>query len=404
MGDWMDDIEKYRRGELTPKEMHDLEKRALSDPFLADALEGLNFVNVDELSTDLDQLRGAVHRKKTVYFTPVRIAAGIVLLIAAGVFMFWPSNKSTQLVNQTTPSSDSIPDTTTEKISRQQNQQLTLADESGKEQKEEVKTAPSEETQKSAVKQRAARQKSEPSIAPASRQWADSIASDPKEDVTRQARVAPLLPKESTTPTSRTITGTVTVAEDGLPLPGVTIKVKDLPVGTTTDINGYYSLEVPDSSSLVFSFVGMQTSEITTADKSKIDVKMNEDVAQLSEVVITRSALARTPSTEPVVILAEPLGGIKAYDKYMEDNLVYPQQALDNNVKGRVVVEFEVGIDGALNNFVVMRSLGYGCDDEVIRLVKEGPTWRPTTEDNKPVESSVRVRMKFDPSRAKKKR
>jgi TonB family protein len=200
------------------------------------------------------------------------------------------------------------------------------------------------------------------------------------------------------------IAGTVTVAEDGLPLPGVTIKVKGTSQGTTTDLNGHYTLNVPDTASLIFSFVGMQTSEISTHNKSTIDVKMNEDVAQLSEVVITRSALARPVTDEPLVILADPVGGIKAYDKYMEDNLRYPQQALDNDVKGRVVVEFNVGIDGALNNFVVMRSLGYGCDDEVIRLVKEGPTWRPTTEDNKPVESRVRVRMKFDPAKAKRKR
>jgi TonB family protein len=145
----------------------------------------------------------------------------------------------------------------------------------------------------------------------------------------------------------------------------------------------------------------METTEVSTADKATIDIKMNEDVAQLSEVVITRSAIERPNSDGQMVKLAEPEGGIKAYDQYMEDNLRYPQQALDNNVKGRVVVEFNVGIDGVLNNFVIMKSLGYGCDDEVLRLVKEGPLWKPTTEDNKPVESTVRVRMKFDPNKLK---
>lgn len=403
MAEWMDDIEKYRRGELSPKEMHELEKRALSDPFLADALEGLDSVNADQLSNDLDELNRSIHKKKRVTFTPLRIAAGIVLLISAGLYVFWPSNEQKQIV-QTPIVADSIPQTKPEEKPKEQ---LTLTDD-GKEAPEDTKQEEinQEETEKTA-KQKATRTDTRTTAA-STKQTDTTKTIIPNEELTRDTQVAPLLAKETTpsisTKSTKTISGTVTVAEDGLPLPGVTIKVKDLPVGTTTDINGHYSLTVPDSTSIVFSFVGMQTSEITTADKSTIDVKMNEDVAQLSEVVITRSALARPVSEEPIVILAEPVGGIKAYDKYMVDNLRYPQQALDNNVKGRVVVEFNVGVDGALNNFVVMRGLGHGCDDEVIRLVKEGPTWRPTTEDNKPVESSVRVRMRFDPTKAKRKR
>jgi TonB family protein len=106
-------------------------------------------------------------------------------------------------------------------------------------------------------------------------------------------------------------------------------------------------------------------------------------------------------SGEPVVILAEPVGGLRAYDKYQDDNLRYPQQALDNNIKGRVAIQFTVGLDGSLNEFKVTRSLGFGCDEEVIRLVKEGPAWRPSTENSVPIESLVRVRLRFDPSKRK---
>jgi hypothetical protein len=50
-----------------------------------------------------------------------------------------------------------------------------------------------------------------------------------------------------------------------------------------------------------------------------------------------------------------------------------------------------------LDEFSVLKGLGYGCDEEVIRLVKDGPKWSPTTEDDVPVESEVRVRVKFNP-------
>ena len=94
--------------------------------------------------------------------------------------------------------------------------------------------------------------------------------------------------------------------------------------------------------------------------------------------------------------LAEPDGGRKAYDQYLEDKKIYPQQALENKIEGKVIIEFTVTTSGVLTDFNVIRKLGYGCEDEVIRLVKEGPKWKPTYIDNEAVESLVRVKTKFD--------
>jgi hypothetical protein len=67
----------------------------------------------------------------------------------------------------------------------------------------------------------------------------------------------------------RTISGTLT-SNDGSPLPGINIVIKGTTVGTTTDINGYYSIGVPVGETLVFSFIGMQTREIVvTRDNFK---------------------------------------------------------------------------------------------------------------------------------------
>ena len=68
----------------------------------------------------------------------------------------------------------------------------------------------------------------------------------------------------------RTISGVLTSSDDGSPLPGINIVVKGTDVGTITDINGYYSIKVPVGSTLVFSFIGMQTREVVvTADNLK---------------------------------------------------------------------------------------------------------------------------------------
>jgi hypothetical protein len=53
MSELKDDIEKYLKGELSPKEMHELEKKALSDPFLADALEGGLSIDHHEFAKDV---------------------------------------------------------------------------------------------------------------------------------------------------------------------------------------------------------------------------------------------------------------------------------------------------------------------------------------------------------------
>ena len=99
MADDKNDIEKYLRGELTPAQMHALEKRALSDPFLADALEGAQQLPSDDLLKDLHQLQGELSRRvsrknNTRWIWIGRIAAGLLLLgvstyiICFSLFMF----------------------------------------------------------------------------------------------------------------------------------------------------------------------------------------------------------------------------------------------------------------------------------------------------------------------------
>ena len=85
----------------------------------------------------------------------------------------------------------------------------------------------------------------------------------------------------------KTITGTVTSAEDGSPLPGVSVIVKGTTIGTITDVDGKYTLSgVPDNATtLVFSFVGYQTLEVPITGKV-INVQMKPETVQVEEVVV----------------------------------------------------------------------------------------------------------------------
>ncbi|HPJ01188.1 MAG TPA: carboxypeptidase-like regulatory domain-containing protein, partial [Enterococcus sp.] len=92
----------------------------------------------------------------------------------------------------------------------------------------------------------------------------------------------------------KTITGTVTSSEDGMTLPGVSVVVKGTTLGTITNIDGKYSIEVPgDATTLVFTYVGMVTEEMAIGANSVIDVRMVPDIMGLDEVVVTALGISR---------------------------------------------------------------------------------------------------------------
>ncbi|TRX58310.1 SusC/RagA family TonB-linked outer membrane protein [Fulvivirga sp. M361] len=86
----------------------------------------------------------------------------------------------------------------------------------------------------------------------------------------------------------KVVTGTVTSQEDGIPLPGVNVLVKGTALGTITDIDGSYSISVPNTANvLIFSYIGYSREEVNIEGKSVINIAMITDVQQLSEIVVT---------------------------------------------------------------------------------------------------------------------
>jgi len=93
---------------------------------------------------------------------------------------------------------------------------------------------------------------------------------------------------------TRTITGTVKGSEDSQPVPGCTVQIKGTTSGTLTDVNGKYSLPIPqNATTLVFSYIGMKALEVEIGGRSVIDVSLQSDVVGLSEVVVTALGISR---------------------------------------------------------------------------------------------------------------
>jgi periplasmic protein TonB len=102
---------------------------------------------------------------------------------------------------------------------------------------------------------------------------------------------------------------------------------------------------------------------------------------------------AQNPNVEAdslgeVHIITEEMPSFVGGDNALYDfskNIIYPLKAKENNVEGRVVVKFIIEKDGAVSNIEIIRKLGFGCDEEVIRLIKTMPKWNPAKQSGKPV-------------------
>ncbi|MEX2234742.1 MAG: SusC/RagA family TonB-linked outer membrane protein [Cyclobacteriaceae bacterium] len=85
---------------------------------------------------------------------------------------------------------------------------------------------------------------------------------------------------------SRTVTGKVTSTDDGTGIPGVNVVEKGTNNGAVTDVDGNYTLNVGDNSTLVFSFVGYTGQEVAVGGQSTLNIALNADVTSLDEVVV----------------------------------------------------------------------------------------------------------------------
>lgn len=427
------DIEKYLRGEMTPAEQHAFEKAALNDPFLQDALEGAEELQANEFSNDLKDINHLLEKRTSkknkvisLWGWSARIAAGLVILVAS-VVLLWnvlnqqPANelaltKTEETTSTTTPpnqiyNTDSVSaSTTTPEASPSStetkpitNNRLALTEENIQDDKEVMEDAIALAEEPKVIKQPALaledkeedQAQAAPVISPPTEVQSETREISKAKVARRDAAPAEGYISQQKEEPSTTIKGKVTT-EDGIALPGVNVVIKGTATGTVTDVYGNYQLPVLDpNQSLVFSFVGMESQELAVLDKQNVNVQLEPDVSSLSEVVVVGYSESDDENEEPKIELATPEGGRAAYKQYLEKNLRYPDLALENNIEGRVTIQFTVDSFGKLSDFKVIKGLGFGCDEEVIRLIQQGPKWIPTKKDSEPVSDNVRVKMRF---------
>jgi periplasmic protein TonB len=101
--------------------------------------------------------------------------------------------------------------------------------------------------------------------------------------------------------------------------------------------------------------------------------------------------LPEAPIHETVDVYPVPEGGQQAAIMTIVKSLRYPSYALEKRVEGLVAVEFIVEIDGSISQLSIAKGIGYGCDEEAMRVVSLLKKWSPGILDGE----AVRTRMKF---------
>lgn len=126
--------------------------------------------------------------------------------------------------------------------------------------------------------------------------------------------------------------------------------------------------------------------QLMTADQAQVEIQ-NETVVE--EVVKTTEEVQEVDTeSEPFYVVEEmPMfpGGDAEIQKYIGDNVVYPEVAKENNIQGRVIVKFCVTPKGGVDQVSILKGVDPELDAEVVRVVKTLPKFKPGKQGGKPV-------------------
>jgi TonB-linked SusC/RagA family outer membrane protein len=148
---------------------------------------------------------------------------------------------------------------------------------------------------------------------------------------------------------TKSISGAVTSKEDGTSIPGVSVMVKGTTMGTVTNLDGKFELDVlNDAKVLVFSFIGMKNLEVEIGSQTTFNISMETDVFSVDEVVVVGYGVQQKRD------VAGSISSIKG-----EDIKLMPVQSFDQALQGKAAGVMITMPNGVLNNPPVIRVRGF---------------------------------------------
>ncbi|SFE72698.1 TonB family C-terminal domain-containing protein [Chitinophaga sp. CF118] len=438
-------IRRYLAGELDDKAMHLLEKQALDDPFLAEALDGLaayapdQQTNLEDLNNRLEQrVARKQMRKLPVYYRWT--AAAIVLLLAGiGVIKMWQLPEKHEMAKVIVPQDTTAP--------------AAIMNESGQASANLTDKKPGIGAS-DVPKPLSATPPAEPVMAKkkamlqsdtTTQGWYANIQGEPAApakdmEVAKEVEAAPSvlsgkvagvnISRQPTAPApalaparTRMLRGRVISENDNSGMPGATVAVIGTSKGAITDKDGNFAVSVDSTEKVQLSVnaVGFMSKKLAIGnEENNLNIAIAQQNNSLNEVTVVgygvqkKSVVTSAQATitskdihrqemqemdseksrrkKAAYQVPSPGEGFESYEKYIAKNVRYPSSA--QNITGKVRVAFTVKADGRLENFRVLRKLQPDCDTEAIRVIKEGPAWIPASDGKS---TRVQVDVPFAP-------
>jgi len=105
--------------------------------------------------------------------------------------------------------------------------------------------------------------------------------------------------------------------------------------------------------------------------------------------------VADTTTNQQLGTQASFPGGMAEFNKFIRQNLHYPEIAMENLIEGKVVVKFTVEVDGSISNIAIVEDIGAGCGKEVVRIVNLMPNWVPSRLNGENIPAEVVMPIMF---------
>jgi TonB family protein len=165
-------------------------------------------------------------------------------------------------------------------------------------------------------------------------------------------------------------------------------KVKGKPV------NAYQKIAIG------FKLYNRQITHVIIPDETILnkEVIKNQDVIELDPNGVDDEILVepKSKTDDDVLMFAEQMPEFNGdLSNYLSKNIVYPNLAAENKIEGRVIVQFIVEKDGSVSNVTALKKVGWGMDEEALRVVRAMPNWKPGKQNGKPVRVKYTLPIRF---------
>ncbi len=426
----------YLEGRLSASERHKFERAVMSDPFEADAYDGLSQLSADELRQDINALNRRLESKKNNRKLWVWMGAAASVAIVAGLFwllflivphspnekmaILKPSNDTLyvnpsvepevveQREEETLPAKISVPAppkpvvadiliidddmVTDSKLDYEIQSPLAFALSD-----EKTNTKDTTKKREQALLSNAAMAVETPERSSNIRiRGVSPINITPPQDTLvekmLQGKVSGVKITMDQMDTGALIVKGYVMDDNRHPLPGASVVHNKSKKTTITNINGYFEMAIPtnekENDKLTATFIGFDNYEFE-ARKDTTKIVLNPNLLALEEVVVVGYGVQKEETQNYEYIQAKPRMGYSAYRKKVLDQI--KALFIPENSDNRLVVKITISMFGDVEQVEIIRSPYEPLNAEIIQIIQQADQWEPAMKNNSPVKETQRL-------------